>query len=109
MLVFTCHEHIAALFRGLKAPVRELPSNAHRDPAPLIFDDTPKEKPKKPARPSSTLRKGGGSHRTAEMEETAEAAEAPATESQPVLAVVEPSWEEVEPSFEDSGEVWEEE
>ena len=57
MLVFTCHEHIAKLFRGLKAPVNELPDNSQRNPAPLIFDDGSKEKPKKPLRPAPTPRK----------------------------------------------------
>ena len=39
MLVFTCHDHIARLFRGLKAPVIELPSNADHNPPPLIFEE----------------------------------------------------------------------
>ena len=42
MLVFTCHDHIARLFRGLKAPVCELPSNAEHNPPPLVFDEGPR-------------------------------------------------------------------
>src|SRR5208283_2781793 len=69
MLVFTCHEHIAKLFRGLKAPVNELPGNSERDPAPLVFDDGFKEKPKKPIRSGPANRKSGKS-RLAEVEDS---------------------------------------
>jgi hypothetical protein len=100
MLVFTCHEHIAKLFRGLKVPVNELPSNSTRDPAPVIFDEVPKERPKKPVRPGPAARKPVGKSRLAEVEE-------------PAVATEEPPWEPPEPRFEESleplGEVWEEE
>ena len=114
MLVFTCHEHIAKLFRSLKAPVSELPSNSERDPAPLVFEEGPKEKPKKPVRPATAGRKPAGKSRLAESEEPAvEAEEASLAEPQPILAVEEPPWEIPEPRFEESleplGEVWEEE
>src|SRR5208283_555779 len=100
MLVFTCHEHIAKLFRSLKAPYNELPSNSERDPAPLIFDEGPKEKPKKTVRPAPMPRKAA-KLRLAETEEPAiEAAEVAAAESQSVVAPEEPPWEEApEPAF----------
>ncbi len=115
MLVFTCHEHIAKLFRSLKAPVNELPSNSERDPAPLIFEEVPKEKPKKPGRPAPAARKPTGKLRLAEVEEPAveeEAAEISLAEPQPAVAIEEPPWEAPEPQFEEPlvplGEVWEE-
>ena len=37
MLVFTCHEHIAKLFRGLKAPVNELPEQFRAGSGPADF------------------------------------------------------------------------
>jgi uncharacterized protein YhaN len=114
MLVFTCHEHIAKLFRSLKAPVNELPSNSERDPAPLIFDEGPKEKSKKPVRPAPAPRKPA-KLRLAEMEEAAgEVGETAAAEPQTVVALEGPTWEDApEPRFEETlepvGEVWEEE
>ncbi len=110
MLVFTCHEHIAKLFRGLKAPVNDLPSNSERDPAPLIFEEGPKEKPKKAVRAVPATRKPAAKSRPAEMEEPAEeTAEIAVSEPQPVVATEEPPWEAPEPEFEEAGEVWEEE
>ena len=112
MLVFTCHEHIAKLFRGLKAPVNELPSNSERDPAPLIFDEGPKEKPKKPVRPAPAPRKPAANRVWRRWKNRLEAAEISAAEPQPVVATEEPPWEAPEPQFEETlepGEVWEEE
>ncbi len=112
MLVFTCHEHIAKLFRSLKAPVNDLPNNAERDPAPLIFDDA-KEKPKKPVRSAAGPRKPGAKSRPVEADEPVEAAEISAPEPESVVAVEEPPWDVPEPRFEETlepvGEVWEEE
>ena len=110
MLIFTCHEHIAKLFRGLKAPVNELPSNTERDPAPLIFEELSKEKPRKPVRPGPVARKPAGKSRVTEVEEPAsEAAESVPEEPQAVVATEEPPWEAPDPPFEETGEVWEEE
>jgi hypothetical protein len=116
MLVFTCHEHIAGLFRDLKAPVNELPSNTERDPAPLIFEELPKEKPKKPVRPAPAGRKSAAKSRPVEIEEPAIE---PVGEPQLVVATEElatmGTWcpEAPEPRFEETleplGEVWEEE
>ena len=93
--------------RGLKAPVNELPSNSERDPAPLMFDEGPKERAKKPIRPAAAARKPAAKSRLAEMEEPAvEAAESSMAEPLPVVATEEPPWE---PRFEEPlGEVWEE-
>jgi uncharacterized protein YhaN len=108
MLVFTCHDHIAKLFRSLKAPVCELPSNAEHNPPPLVFDeDAPvKEKPRKAARPAPPLRKPG-KPRVIEPEEL------PLEIPEPVAVIAEPPWESPEPAFaatiEPLGEVWEEE
>jgi uncharacterized protein YhaN len=103
MLVFTCHEHIAKLFRGLKAPVNELPSNLDRDPAPLIFEESPKEKAKKPLRPLPAARKPAGKLRPLETEDPVE------LQTQSIVATEElPEAPEV--VFHESlGEVWEEE
>ncbi len=51
MLVFTCHEHIETLFRSLRAPVSQLPSNGDGRRAVIRFelpaDESPgKEKPR---------------------------------------------------------------
>lgn len=37
VLVFTCHDHIAKLFKALKCPVVVLPDHAQPDPEPLSF------------------------------------------------------------------------
>ncbi len=105
MLVFTCHDHIAKLFRGLKAPICELPSNAEHNPPPLVFDDGLKEKLRKPSRKP-------GKTRLPEIEEPPiEPAEPP--EPEPVAAIAVPPWEAAEPQYADAmqpvGEVWEEE
>jgi uncharacterized protein YhaN len=101
MLVFTCHDHIAKLFKGLKVPVCELPSNAEHNPPPLVFDDGVKEKLRKPA-----ARKPGKSRLT-------EPEEMPLETPEPVAVISEPPWESPEPTFaaamEPVGEVWEEE
>ena len=114
MLIFTCHEHIAGLFRGLKAPVNELPGNSEPNPAPLIFDEGLKEKPekpKKPLRPGPTPRKPAKS-RPVEVEEPVER-EISSVEPQSAVATEEPPWETPEPRIEETleplGEVWEEE
>lgn len=108
MLVFTCHDHIAKLFRGLKAPLCELPSNAQHNPAPLVFDDGFKEKVKKPGRPAPAARKTGKPRLTEPEEPPAEAPEPPA-EPEPAV----PPWEIPEPAYAEAigpvGEVWEEE
>src|SRR5208283_4624832 len=112
MLVFTCHEHIAKLFRGMKAPVNELPGNSERDPAPLIFDEGLKDRPKKPVRTGPTGRKPV-KPRLAEVEDPTEGVEISVAQTQPVIATEEPPWEAPEPTFEETleplGEVWEEE
>ena len=114
MLIFTCHEHIAGLFRSLKRPVNELPSNSQRDPAPLIFDEGVKEKAKKPVRSSPTTRKPAAKPRLVEVEEPAiEAEEEAIAEPLAVVAMEDPPWEPPEPRFDESpqplGEIWEEE
>jgi len=42
LLIFTCHEHIARMFKGLKAEVRELPDNSR--PPRAYFDPDEEEK-----------------------------------------------------------------
>ena len=73
MLIFTCHEHIAKLFpqsQGAGQRVAEQSGKERVDPAPLVFDDGLKEKPKKPLR-SLPPRRGSQAKpsRLAEMEE----------------------------------------
>ena len=116
MLVFTCHDHIATLFRGLKAPVNDLPSHGERDPAPLVFGEAPKEKPKKAVRPAPAPRKPAAKPRPVEAERPAEVEESPAEAAEiavaapePVVATEEPPWEVADPQFEELGKVWEEE
>jgi len=105
MLVFTCHDHIAKLFRGLKAPICELPSNAEHNPPPLVFDDGLKEKLRKPSRKP-------GKSRLPEIEEPPIEPAEP-SEPEPVAAIAVPPWETSEPQYADAmqpvGEVWEEE
>ena len=114
MLVFTCHDHIAKLFRSLKSPVNELPSNAEHNPPPLVFDDSVKEKPKKPAakKPVKT--------RVIEEEEPIEVIDPlppepePEPEPEPVALIAEPAWEpppkpRLAAAIQPLGEVWEEE
>ena len=108
LLVFTCHEHIARLFRDLKAPVNDLPDNSQRDHAPLIFDEAPKEKLEKPRK----SRKPGRS-RIADDDSLLEEMPPPAME------VIEPEpreempWIPIEPQLEEAfagtADVWQEE
>ena len=53
LLVFTCHEHIHKLFKSLKVPVSQLPSNA--EPGPAVITLQPhaedEEKPKREKQP----------------------------------------------------------
>ncbi len=111
MLVFTCHDHIAGLFRGLKAPVCELPSNAEHNPPPLVFDEGPREKPKKPGRAAPAPRKAGKS-RLPEIEGPSEALDPLPIEPEPVSVAALPPWEPPDLSFAEAlgpiGEVWEE-
>jgi hypothetical protein len=58
LLIFTCHEHIARLFRHLKTDVRQLPDNAEQTPAavrPLVEEAAPRrqrrERPETPLEP----------------------------------------------------------
>jgi uncharacterized protein YhaN len=37
LLVFTCHEHIAALFKSLRVPVGALPEHTAAGPPPVVF------------------------------------------------------------------------
>jgi uncharacterized protein YhaN len=109
MLVFTCHDHIAGLFRGLKAPVCELPSNAEHHPPPLIFEEGPKESKEKPRKPAP--RKSAKS-RLSEIEEPPpEIPEPLPVEPELVAVEAEPSWERPQPqeTMGPVGEVWEEE
>ena len=105
MLVFTCHDHIARLFRGLKAPLCELPSNVEHNPPPLVFDEGFKEKAKKPGRPAQAARgtrlRVAGKSRSIELEEPhMEAPDEPA-EPEPVAATV-PQWAAPEPAYAES-------
>ena len=104
MLVFTCHDHIAKLFRGLKTPVCELPSNAEHNPPPLVFDDG--DKTRRVSEGRKPARKPGKSRIT-------EPEELPLDIPEPVAAITEPPWEPPEPPYaaaiEPLGEVWEEE
>jgi hypothetical protein len=112
MLVFTCHDHIAKLFRGLKAPICELPSNAEHNPPPLVFDEGSKDKIKKPARPAPP-RKAGKPRLTEVEEPPLEAEEPPPVEPEPVTVAPAPQWAAPEPSYAEAlgpvGELWEEE
>ncbi len=118
LLVFTCHEHIAKLFRTLRVPVNDLPDNSQRDHAPLVFDEEPRErteKPKKAPRPASLPRRPPSRPRLAEVEESpyveemvkpaVEVLEAPAPEELPW----EPEKRQQEEAFDDTADVWEEE
>jgi hypothetical protein len=104
MLVFTCHDHIAKLFRGLKTPVCELPSNAEHNPPPLVFEDGDKTRRVSEGRKSASRKQAKS--RITEPEEL------PLEIPEPVAVISEPPWESPEPPFaamEAVGEVWEEE
>ena len=67
LLVFTCHEHILKLFKSLKVPVSQLPSNAEPGPAVVVLrpqgedDEKPKrEKPPRPRRKTATVQETSG-------------------------------------------------
>ncbi|MGD0896494.1 MAG: AAA family ATPase [Thermoguttaceae bacterium] len=109
LLVFTCHEHIAGLFKSLRAPVASLPENTEAEPPPIIFEDPAREKPKR-SRRSSPPRKAAPVKRSAEPEEEVEPPDssdedAEATEDEAFDA--EDSWQE-EDEPDDEGD-WQEE
>jgi hypothetical protein len=59
LLVFTCHEHLHKLFKSLRVPISQLPSNAEPGPAVITLqthaDD--EEKPKRDKQPRPPRRK----------------------------------------------------
>jgi uncharacterized protein YhaN len=57
LLVFTCHEHIAGLFKSLRVPVNSLPESAAAGPPPLVFQDPAAEKPRRVRRSGTPPRK----------------------------------------------------
>ncbi len=62
LLVFTCHEHIHKLFKSLRVPVSQLPSNAEPGPAVIVLEQhaEDEEKPKRERQPRPPRRKAGG-------------------------------------------------
>ena len=57
LLVFTCHEHILRLFKALRAPVSQLPSNAQPGPAEIRFEQRSDERPKTAREPGPPRKK----------------------------------------------------
>jgi uncharacterized protein YhaN len=57
LLVFTCHEHIAGLFKSLRVPVSALPECAAADPPPLVFQEPAAEKPRRGRRSEAAPRR----------------------------------------------------
>jgi uncharacterized protein YhaN len=53
LLVFTCHEHIMKLFKSLRVPVSQLPSNAAPGDVVISLERHVEEKPKRERQPSS--------------------------------------------------------
>lgn len=72
LLVFTCHEHIAKLFKTFKVPVSSLPDNAEKEPAPVLFEEPLKEKPKRERKSPPSSRKAPARAKPPEPEEEVE-------------------------------------
>jgi uncharacterized protein YhaN len=49
LLIFTCHEHIMKLFKTLRVPVSQLPSNAEPGGVTISLERRGDEKPKRPS------------------------------------------------------------
>ena len=47
LLVFTCHEHLHKLFKSLKVPISQLPSNAQPGPMVITLESHVEEKPRR--------------------------------------------------------------
>jgi len=92
ILIFTCHEHIARLFKSLKAEVRNLPDNSHPSSPVAEFEaiESPVEEPKKPRRARPELEPV--------IETPAEPAEEPPVAAEPESALVEVMAEVFEPA-----------
>ena len=68
LLVFTCHEHIARLFRSFKLNVSDLPDNTQPEHAPLRFEQAAAEKPKRERVSAPRPRKAAARSKAAESE-----------------------------------------
>jgi hypothetical protein len=66
LLVFTCHEHLHKLFKSLKVPVSQLPSNAEPGPAVITLQShgEDEEKPKREKQPRPPRRKTAAKQET---------------------------------------------
>ena len=53
LLVFTCHEHILKLFKSLRVPVSQLPSNSAPGDVVISLERRVEEKPKRERQPSA--------------------------------------------------------
>ena len=72
LLVFTCHEHIAGLFKSLRVPVNALPESAAANPAPLVFQEPAMEKPRRVRRSEPSPRKTAAGKRPPRPEKPVE-------------------------------------
>jgi uncharacterized protein YhaN len=63
LLVFTCHEHIAGLFKSLRVPVKALPESVAANPPPVVFQEPAAEKPRRVRRSEPSPRKTAAAKR----------------------------------------------
>ena len=63
LLIFTCHEHILKLFKMLRVPVTQLPSNAEPGGSVISLERGGEEKPKRPSEPRPPRRKAAAEAR----------------------------------------------
>ena len=73
LLVFTCHEHIAKLFKSLRVPVSQLPEiGAEAHPAVVVFEEPAKESHRR-SRAATLPPKTAAKEQRAKAEESEEA------------------------------------
>jgi len=112
LLVFTCHEHIAGLFKSLRVPVNALPESAAANPPPVVFQEPAAEKPRRVRRSEPSPRKTAAGKRPPRPEREIEPP-APADEENEESADGQPldpaiPWDEEEDEDDDE-DAWEEE
>jgi uncharacterized protein YhaN len=72
LLVFTCHEHIMKLFKTLRVPVSQLPSNAESGGVTISLERRSEEKPKPASEARPSRRKAAAGRKSRPREEPVE-------------------------------------
>jgi uncharacterized protein YhaN len=102
LLIFTCHEHIMKLFKSLRVPVSQLPSNAESGGVAVSLERRGEEKPKRQSEGRPPRRKAAAEKRRSRREE--DFVEEP-TDEEPAEDDAEEEFDEDDPSADDS--LWE--